>query len=243
MVETRSASKPFDIPKRLMWDAYLKVKANRGAAGVDGQSLAEFEQDEKNNLYKLWNRLSSGSYFPPPVRAVDIAKAGGGTRRLGVPTVADRIAQTVVAMTLEPDVEQIFHQDSYGYRPRRSALDAVEMCKQRCWRHSWVIDLDIQGFFDNVPHAPIIAAVERHTNLSWVLLYVKRWLVAPCNSPTERSSDGKREPLKDLPFHRCCRICSCTTPVRPGVRASSQLERGGGDVTGRQVQGSQPVQV
>ncbi|MFD8215497.1 group II intron reverse transcriptase/maturase [Streptomyces sp. NPDC059697] len=183
MVETRSAGKPFDIPKRLIWNAYLKVKANRGAAGVDGQSLAEFEQDEKNNLYKLWNRLSSGSYFPPPVRAVEIPKAGGGTRSLGVPTVADRIAQTVVAMTLEPDVEQIFHQDSYGYRPRRSALDAVETCKQRCWRHPWVIDLDIQGFFDNVPHAPIIAAVERHTNLPRVLLYVKRWLVAPVQQP------------------------------------------------------------
>lgn len=178
-----SVSKPFDIPKRLVWNAYLKVKANRGAAGVDGQSLAEFAQDEKNNLYKLWNRLSSGSYFPPPVRAVDIPKAGGGTRSLGVPTVADRIAQTAVAMTLEPEVEQIFHPDSYGYRPGRSALDAVETCKQRCWRHPWVIDLDIQGFFDNVPHGPIIAAVEKHTNLSWVLLYVKRWLVAPVQQP------------------------------------------------------------
>ncbi|RXS64593.1 hypothetical protein EST92_30620 [Streptomyces sp. TM32] len=183
MVETRSVGKPFDIPKRLVWNAYLKVKANRGAAGVDGQSLAEFEQDEKNNLYKLWNRLSSGSYFPPPVRAVDIPKAGGGTRSLGVPTVADRIAQTAVAMTLEPDAELVFHQDSYGYRPGRSALEAVETCKQRCWRHPWVIDLDIQGFFDNVPHGPIIAALERHTNLSWVLLYVKRWLVAPVQQP------------------------------------------------------------
>lgn len=183
MVETRSVGKPFDIPKRLVWNAYLKVKANRGAAGVDGQSLAEFEQDEKNNLYKLWNRLSSGSYFPPPVRSVDIPKAGGGTRSLGVPTVADRIAQTAVAMTLGPDVEQVFHQDSYGYRPRRSALDAAETCKQRCWRHPWVIDLDIQGFFDNVPHDPIIKAVERHTELSWVLLYVKRWLVAPVQQP------------------------------------------------------------
>jgi RNA-directed DNA polymerase len=183
MVETRSASKPFDIPKRLVWNAYLKVKANRGAAGVDGQSLAEFEQDEKNNLYKLWNRLSSGSYFPPPVRAVDVPKAGGGTRSLGVPTVADRIAQTVVAMTLEPDVEQIFHQDSYGYRPGRSALDAVETCKQRCWRHPWVIDLDIQGFFDNVPHEPILAAVRKHTDKPWVLLYVQRWLTAPIQRP------------------------------------------------------------
>jgi RNA-directed DNA polymerase len=183
VVETRPAGKPFDIPKRLVWNAYLKVKANRGAAGVDGQSLAEFEQDEKNNLYKLWNRLSSGSYFPPPVRAVDIPKAGGGTRILGVPTVADRVAQTAVAMTLEPDVEQVFHKDSYGYRPRRSALDAVETCKQRCWRHPWVIDLDIQGFFDNVPHGPIIAAVERHTDIPWALLYVKRWLVAPVQQP------------------------------------------------------------
>ena len=136
-----------------MWNAYQKVKANKGAAGVDGQSLAEFEQDEKDNLYKLWNRLSSGSYFPPPVRAVDIPKAGG-IRTLGVPCVADRIAQTAVAI-LESGAEAVFHQDSYGYRPRRSALDAVESCKQRCWRHPWVIDLDIQGFFDNVPHGPI----------------------------------------------------------------------------------------
>ncbi|MET7391806.1 group II intron reverse transcriptase/maturase [Streptomyces sp. NPDC005529] len=172
-------SKPFDISKRLVWNAYLKVKANRGAAGVDGQSLDKFAQDEKNNLYKLWNRLSSGSYFPPPVRAVNIPKIGGGSRSLGVPTVADRIAQTAVAMTLEPEVDRIFHPDSFGYRPGRSALDAVEVCKQRCWRSPWVIDLDIQGFFDNVPHNPIIAAVEKHTDLAWVLLYVRRWLIAP----------------------------------------------------------------
>ena len=183
MSETRSAGKPFDIPKVLIWDAYQKVKANRGVAGVDGQSVVEFEQDEKNNLYKLWNRMSSGSYFPPPVRAVEIPKSGGGVRGLGVPTVADRIAQTAVAMTLEPEVEGTFHQDSYGYRPNRSALDAVEVCKQRCWRQPWVIDLDIQGFFDNVPHAPILAAVERHTALPWVLLYVKRWLTAPVQQP------------------------------------------------------------
>jgi group II intron reverse transcriptase/maturase len=183
LIETRSAGKPFDISKMLIWKAYQKVKANKGAAGVDGQSLAEFGQDEKNNLFKLWNRLSSGSYFPPAVRAVEIPKSGGGARILGVPTVADRIAQTAVAMVLEPDVEKIFHQDSYGYRPKRSSLDAVETCKQRCWRHPWVIDLDVQGFFDNVPHGPIVAAVERHTDLPWVLLYVKRWLVAPIQQP------------------------------------------------------------
>lgn len=183
MTGTRSVSKPFDIPKMLIWDAYQRVKANRGAAGVDGQSLTEFEQDEKDNLYKLWNRLSSGSYFPPPVRAVDIPKHGGGVRTLGVPTVADRIAQTAVAMVLNPQVEQVFHQDSYGYRPGRSAWEAVEACKQRCWRQPWVIDLDIEGFFDNVPHAPIIAAVDKHTDLPWVLLYVKRWLTAPIQQP------------------------------------------------------------
>ncbi|WP_327098931.1 group II intron reverse transcriptase/maturase [Nocardia vinacea] len=178
MTETRPVGKPFDIPKTLVWNAYQKVKANKGAAGVDGQSLADFEQDEKNNLFKLWNRLSSGSYFPPPVRVVEIPKHGG-VRTLGVPTVADRIAQTAVAMVLNPEAEKVFHQDSYGYRPGRSALDAVETCKQRCWRQPWVIDLDIQGFFDNVPHGPIVAAVEKHTDLSWVLLYVKRWLIAP----------------------------------------------------------------
>jgi RNA-directed DNA polymerase len=176
---TRSAGKPFEIPKVLVWNAYQKVKANKGAAGVDGQSLAEFAQDEKSNLYKLWNRLSPGSYFPPPVRAVEIPKRGGGTRTLGIPCVADRIAQTAVAMVLNPGAEAVFHQDSYGYRPGRSALDAVESCKRRCWRHPWVIDLDIQGFFDNVPHDPILAAVSRHTGLPWVLLYVKRWLIAP----------------------------------------------------------------
>lgn len=179
MTGTRLVGKPFDIPKTLVWNAYQRVKANKGAAGVDGQSLAEFEQDEKNNLYKLWNRLSSGSYFPPPVKAVEIPKRGGGVRILGVPTVADRIAQTAVAMVLNSQVEQVFHQDSYGYRPGRSALDAVEVCKQRCWGQPWVIDLDIQGFFDTVPHEPIVAAVGRHTELPWVLLYVKRWLTAP----------------------------------------------------------------
>jgi RNA-directed DNA polymerase len=180
VVGTRPSGKAFEIPKQLIWEAYQKVKSNKGSAGVDGQSLTEFAQDEKNNLYKLWNRMASGSYFPPPVRAVEIPKAGGkGVRVLGVPTVADRIAQTAVAMVLEPGVEQIFHADSYGYRPRRSAHDALDTCRRRCWEQQWVIDLDIQGFFDNVPHEPILAAVRRHTASRWVLLYVQRWLVAP----------------------------------------------------------------
>src|SRR3954447_13802270 len=131
-VEPVPSGKSFDIPKLLIWEAYQKVRANKGAAGVDRQSLADFAQDEKKNLYKIWNRMSSGSYFPPPVRAVEIPKAGGGVRVLGVPTVADRIAQTVVAMTLEKRVEPMFHPGSYGYRPKRSALDAVASCRQRC---------------------------------------------------------------------------------------------------------------
>jgi group II intron reverse transcriptase/maturase len=172
--------KPFDIPKMLIWEAYRKVRANKGSAGVDEQSLADFAQDEKNNLYKIWNRMSSGSYFPPPVKAVEIPKTGGrGVRVLGVPTVADRIAQTAAAMVLEPRVEKFFHPDSYGYRPGRSALDAVATCRQRCWDRAWVIDLDIQDFFDTVPHEHILAAVRRHTDQPWVLLYVTRWLTAP----------------------------------------------------------------
>jgi group II intron reverse transcriptase/maturase len=175
-----SSGKSFDIPKTLIWEAYQKVKANKGAAGVDEQSLADFAREEKKNLYKVWNRMSSGSYFPPPVKAVQIPKAGGkGVRVLGVPTVADRIAQTAAAMVLEPRVEPMFHIDSYGYRPGRSALDAVSRCRQRCWKYRWVIDLDIQAFFDTVPHQPVLAAVEKHTDQPWILLYVKRWLTAP----------------------------------------------------------------
>jgi RNA-directed DNA polymerase len=177
--EPKPKEKPFVISKVVVWDAYERVKANQGAAGVDGESIAEFERDLKGNLYKLWNRLSSGSYFPPPVRAVEIPKKTGGVRMLGVPTVADRVAQTVVRTYLEPDVEPFFHPDSYGYRPGRSALDAVAACRQRCWRYDWVIDLDIRAFFDSIPHDLLLKAVSKHTDLGWVLLYVKRWLVAP----------------------------------------------------------------
>jgi RNA-directed DNA polymerase len=182
MDESKSQVKPFVISKRLVWEAFFRVKANRGGPGVDGVTVEQYEQGMQNNLFKLWNRMSSGSYFPPPVKAVEIPKAGGrGVRVLGVPTVEDRVAQTAAAMVLERRVEPIFHPDSYGYRPRRSALDAVGVCRVRCWRSDWVIDLDIRAFFDSVDHTLMVKAVERHLTAEtrWVLLYVKRWLVAP----------------------------------------------------------------
>jgi RNA-directed DNA polymerase len=171
--------KSFEISKRAVWEAWLRVKANKGGAGVDGESIKEFEENLQGNLYKLWNRLSSGSYMPPPVRAVEIPKKDGSSRMLGVPTVADRIAQTVVAGYLEPGVEPVFHPDSYGYRPGRSALDAVGICRERCWRQDWVLDLDIRAFFDSVPWDLVLKAVAHHTDQRWVLMYVERWLRAP----------------------------------------------------------------
>jgi RNA-directed DNA polymerase len=182
--QLKSPGKPFDISKWAVQEAWEKVKANKGAPGVDGTTIAEFEKDLKNNLYKIWNRMSSGSYFPPPVRAVEIPKPhGGGTRILGVPTIADRVAQTVVAGVLEEKVESIFHSDSYGYRRGRGALDAVGVCRERCWKTDWVIDLDIQKFFDTVPWDLMVKAVEAHTDQPWVVLYVKRWLAAPLQLP------------------------------------------------------------
>jgi len=177
--EPSSQAKPFSISKKVVWEAYKRVKANQGAAGVDSESVEEFERDLKNNLYKIWNRMSSGTYFPPPVRSVAIPKKDGGERRLGIPTVSDRIAQTVVKLYLEPLVEPHFHPDSYGYRPKKSAADALATARQRCWRHDWVIDLDIRGFFDNLDHALIMRAVGKYTQCPWILLYVKRWLEAP----------------------------------------------------------------
>ena len=172
-------AKPFCISKWEVWEAYKRVKANQGAAGVDGQSIAEFEEDLKDNLFKIWNRMSSGSYFPPPVRRVDIPKDNGKTRPLGIPTVSDRIAQTVVKRYLEPIVEEYFHADSYGYRPGKSAIEAIGVARQRCWRYDWVLDLDIKGFFDNIDHDLLMRAVRKHTNCKWVLLYIERWLNAP----------------------------------------------------------------
>ena len=172
-------AKPFSISKHVVWDAYRRVKANRGAAGVDGQSLAAFETNLKGNLYKIWNRMSSGSYVPPPVRLVEISKEDGRMRPLGIPTVGDRIAQMVAKRVLEPMVEPKFHVDSYGYRPGKSALDAVATARQRCWRMDWVIDLDIAGFFDNLRHELVMKAMTHHTDLKWLHLYVERWLKAP----------------------------------------------------------------
>jgi RNA-directed DNA polymerase len=184
MDELKAPGKPFDISKQAVWEAWEKVKANKGAPGVDAVSAAEFESDLKNNLYKIWNRLSSGTYFPPPVRAVEIPKPhGGGTRILGVPTVADRVAQTVVAGVIEARAEQVFHPDSYGYRPGRSALDAVAACRQRCWENNWVIDLDIRKFFDTMPWDLAVKAIQAVTDLPWVVLYVRRWLAAPLALP------------------------------------------------------------
>ena len=172
-------AKPFKIPKRDVWEAFKRVKTNQGAAGVDGQSITEFEANLKGNLYKLWNRMSSGSYFPPPVRRVDIPKADGGTRPLGIPTVADRIAQEVARRFLEPILEPGFHPDSYGYRPGKSAIDAVRTARQRCWRYDWVLDLDVKAFFDTIDWELMLKAVRQQTDCPWVLLYIDRWLRAP----------------------------------------------------------------
>ena len=177
--EPKPDGKPFVISKRLVWEAWLRVKANKGAAGVDEESIQAFEANLSGNLYKLWNRMSSGSYIPPPVRAVEIPKKSGGSRMLGVPTVADRVAQTVVRLYLEPEVEPVFHPDSYGFRPGRSALEAVGVCRERCWRYDWAIDLDLRAFFDSLDHSLVLKAVAHHTSLRWVLLYVERWLKAP----------------------------------------------------------------
>jgi RNA-directed DNA polymerase len=171
--------KSFEISKRAVWEAWLRVRANKGAAGVDEQSIQAFEVNLQANLYKLWNRLSSGTYFPPPVRAVAIPKRDGTPRVLGVPTVADRIAQTVVRGYLEPGVEPFFHPDSYGYRPGRSALGAVGVCRERCWRSDWVLDIDIRSFFDSVPWDLVLKTVAHHTDQRWIVLYVERWLKAP----------------------------------------------------------------
>lgn len=245
-------AKPFSISKREVWEAYKRVKAHQGAAGVDGQSITEFESNLSNNLYKLWNRLASGSYFPPPVRRVDLPKGDGRTRPLGIPTVADRIAQMVVKRYLEPEVDKHFHPDSYGYRPGKSALDAVGQARERCWRYDWVLDLDIKGFFDHLDHERMMRAVRKHTDCPWVLLYIERWLKAPVQMPDGTLVDRDRgtpqggviSPLlanlflhytfdvwmqhnhPDIPFERYAddAVCHCRTEAQ-AQRLRQELEQ------------------
>jgi RNA-directed DNA polymerase len=179
MMTTDMANKPFMIEKWRVYEAYKAVKSSKGAAGVDGQTIEQFEANLKGNLYKIWNRMSSGTYFPPPVRAVSIPKKSGGERILGVPTVSDRIAQMVVKQLIEPDLDPIFLPDSYGYRPGKSALEAVGVTRKRCWKYDWVLEFDIKGLFDNIEHELLLKAVRKHVKCKWALLYIGRWLRAP----------------------------------------------------------------
>lgn len=179
-------SKPFNITKQMVWEAYKKVKASGGAGGVDNQSIADLEADLGNNLYKLWNRLASGTYFPPAVKAVPIPKKNGGERILGIPTVSDRIAQMVVKQAIEPKIDPTFHHDSYGYRPGKSAIQAIGVVRERCWRYNWVLEFDIKGLFDNIDHTLLMKAVKHHVKEKWAILYIERWIKAPM-----LSKDGK----------------------------------------------------
>lgn len=181
-------AKPFAISKQAVWEAWKRVKANQGAPGIDDETIAEFEVNLTDNLYRLWNRLSSGSYFPPPVKVVELPKKSGGQRRLGIPTVSDRLAQMVVKLALEPVLEPHFHADSYGYRPGKSALEAVGMTRERCWRYDWLVDFDIQAAFDSIDHSLLLKALRKHTDCKWILLYIERWLTVPF-----QHSDGRVE--------------------------------------------------
>ena len=172
-------TKPFSISKQIVLEAFNKVKANKGSYGIDDQTIGEYEQNLKNNLYKLWNRMSSGTYFPKPVKAVSIPKKNGGQRILGIPTVEDRIAQMVAKMYLEPNVEPIFYDNSYGYRPNKSAIDAIEITRKRCWRYEWVLEFDVKGLFDNIRHDYLLKLVNKHTEEKWIMLYIERWLKTP----------------------------------------------------------------
>ena len=180
-------TKPFAISKQLVLQAYNKVKANKGSPGIDGETIEAFEENLRNNLYKIWNEMSSGSYFPPSVKSVPIPKKSGGTRILGVPTVADRVAQMVVKMTIEPTLEPVFDDNSFGYRPGRSAHDAISITRKRCWQYDWVVEFDVKGLFDNIRHDLLMKALRKHCDLKWVLLYVQRWLCAPLEN-----SDGEK---------------------------------------------------
>src|ERR1035441_4478838 len=177
--EPAKAVKPFGIAKRVVWEAYRHVKANRGAAGIDGESIEMFEANLKDNLYRVWNRMSSGSYLPPAIRLVEIPKKSGGGRTLGISTIEDRIAQTVAKFYIEPALEQLFHPNSYGYRPDKSALQAVGITRERCWEHDWAIELDIHKAFDELDWTLLLRAVRKHVKERWAVLYIERWLKVP----------------------------------------------------------------
>lgn len=172
-------TKPYEISKNIVLEAFKKVKENKGTAGIDGETIDAFESDLLNNLHKIWNRMSSGSYFPPPVKAIEIPKKSGGTRILGIPTVLDRVAQMVTKLYLEPQLEPFFHPDSYGYRPGKSAADALATTRKRCWRYNWLLEFDIKGLFDNINHDLLVEQVSMHTDKPWIILYIQRWLKAP----------------------------------------------------------------
>jgi RNA-directed DNA polymerase len=194
MTSTDTTDKPFMIEKRRVYEAYKAVRSSKGGAGVDGQTIEAFEADLTGNLYRIWNRMSSGSYFPPPVRAVTIPKKNGGERILGVPTVGDRIAQMVVKQLIEPDLDPIFLKDSYGYRPGKSALEAVGVTRERCWKYDWVLEFDIKGLFDNISHELLLKAVRRHVKCQWALLYIERWLTAPMERDGHRVERNRGTP-------------------------------------------------
>jgi group II intron reverse transcriptase/maturase len=203
-----ASTKPYVIAKRSVWEAYQQVKASRGAAGIDEETIAMFEQNLSRNLYKLWNRMSSGSYFPPPVKQVEIPKAKGGTRKLGIPTVSDRIAQTVVKRIIEPTLDPIFHQDSYGYRPGKSAKQAVAVTRKLCWQYAWVVEFDIKSAFDQIDHGLLMKAVRSHIKEDWILLYIERWLTAPLDhrrrtgdAATRHTARRSRQSYSDEPVH------------------------------------------
>ena len=180
LFETRS--KPIPITKEMVRDAYRHVRSNKGSAGVDEEDLQKFEENLLPNLYKLWNRLSSGSYFPKPVKEVIIPKSGGGERKLGIPTVTDRIAQQVVKAFIEPRLESEFMANSYGYRPHKNAHQAIEQVRQNTRQYAWVVDMDISKFFDEVDHELLMKAVERHVSEKWVKMYIRRWLETPIST-------------------------------------------------------------
>ncbi len=226
MVGPQLEVKSFEIRKRLVYEAWMKVQANNGAPGVDAVTIDRFADKETDNLYKLWNRMSSGSYFPGPVRAVEIPKDhGAGVRVLGVPNTVDRIAQTAAAMLLEEKLEPIFHHDSYGYRPGRSAHDALAVARQRCWKKDWVLDIDVRAFFDSVPHDLLLKAVAHHTDERWVLLYIERWLTAPMLMPDGTLWHERRGPHKGLRSRRCSPTSSCTTRSTRGWTGNTPAVR------------------